>query len=97
MLDLQKATLDQSYNAMMAMRDQSEMMMQNVMDQATWIPAESKMVVKGWINTLKKSEYDCKQMMDDYFASIENFFMVPDMDQPSETPQAAKKPATAKK
>jgi hypothetical protein len=35
--------------------------------------------------------------MDDYFASIENFFMVPDMDQPSETPQAAKKPATAKK
>ena len=46
MLNLQKTTLDQSYNAMLAMQDQSEKMMQSVMEQATWIPDESKMVVK---------------------------------------------------
>ena len=96
MLDLQKTTLDQSYNAMLAMQDQSEKLMQNAMEQATWIPDESKMVVKGWINTLKKSEGDCKQMMDDYFASMENFFRVPEDDQSPETPQAAKKATAAK-
>ncbi len=96
MLDLQKTTLDQSYNAMLAMQDQSEKLMQNAMEQASWIPDESKMVVKGWINTMKKSEEDCKQMIDDYFASMENFFRVPEDDQSSETPQAAKKTATAK-
>jgi hypothetical protein len=96
MLDLQKTTLDQSYNVMLAMQDQSEKLMQGVMEQAAWIPDESKMVVKGWINALKKSESDCKQMMDDYFASIENFFVVPETTQPSEASKAANK-ATAVK
>ncbi len=96
MLNLQKTTLDQSYNAMLAMQDQSEKLMQNAMEQASWIPDESKMVGKGWINTMKKSEEDCKQMIDDYFASMENFFRAPEDDQSSETPQAAKKTATAK-
>lgn len=96
MLDLQKTTLDQSYNAMLAMQDQSEKMMQNVMEQAAWIPDEGKMVVKGWINTLKKNEDDCKQMMDDYFATIENFFRVPDTTQKSAKVKAAKKAPTTK-
>ena len=96
MLDLQKNALDQSYNAMLAMQDQSEKMMESVMEQVTWIPDESKMVVKGWINTMKKNEDDCKKMIDDYFASIENFFVVSDADQPSETPKADKKASPAK-
>ena len=96
MLDLQKNTLDQSYNVMLAMQDQSEKLMQSVMEQAAWIPDESKMVVKGWINTLKKNEGDCKRMIDDYYASIENFFMAPETTQPSEAPKAANKATAAK-
>ena len=96
MLDLQKTTLDQSYNVMLAMQDQSEKMMQSVMEQATWIPDESKMFAKGWTNTLKKSEDYCKKMIDDYFASVENLFVVSETDQSSETPKAAKKAGIAK-
>ena len=96
MLELQKTTLDQSYDVMMAMQDQSEKMMESVMEQATWIPDESKMVVKGWINTMKKNEDDCKKMIDDYFESVENFFVVSETDQAAETPKSAKKAGTAK-
>lgn len=96
MIDLQKTAIDQSYNTMQAMQDQSEKLMQGVMEQATWIPDESKMVVKGWINTMKKSEDDCKQMIDDYFASVENFFLVPDTTQKSAKAKTAKKAPTTK-
>ncbi len=96
LLDLQKTTFDQSYNVMLAMQDQSEKLMLNALEQAAWIPDESKMVAKGWINTLKKNEGDCKRMIDDYYASIENFFVVPESTHPSEAPQAANKATAAK-
>lgn len=84
MLDLQKATVDQSYNTMHAMQDHSEKLMQAVLEQALWIPDEGRQAVDGWINAVKKNEDDCKQMIDDYFTSVEQFFVAQ---------KTAKKPA----
>jgi len=74
MLDLQKATVEQSFNTMLVFQDHSEKLMQAVMEQATWMPDEGKQAVKGWINAVKKNEDDCKQMIDDYFLSVEQYF-----------------------
>jgi hypothetical protein len=74
MLNMQKATVDQSYNAMLVIQDHSEKIMQTVMEQATWLPDDSKKAVDGWISALKKNGDDYKQMIDDYFVSVESFF-----------------------
>jgi predicted DNA-binding protein len=58
------------------------------MDQAPWMPTEGKQAVNGWINAVKKNENDCKQMIDDYFTSVEDFFVAD---------KATEKPATAPK
>jgi len=86
MLSLQKATVDQSYNAMLVIQDHSEKIMQTVMEQATWLPEGSKQVVDDWIVAVKKNGTDYKQMLDDYFGSVEKFFT---------TEAAGKKPAKA--
>lgn len=76
MLDLQKATVNQTYNTMLVMQDHSEKLMQTFMEQAVWMPDEGKKAVNGWISAVKKNEVDCKQMIDDYFTSVEQFIVV---------------------
>jgi hypothetical protein len=91
MLSLQKATVDQSYNAMLVLQDHSEKIMQTVMEQAAWLPEGSKQVVDGWIGAVKKNGDDAKQMIDDYFDSVEKFFVTaPVVKKPAKT---ATKPA----
>jgi hypothetical protein len=98
MLSLQKATVDQSYNAMLVIQDHSEKIMQTVMEQATWLPEGSKQVVDGWIGAAKKNGTDYKQMLDDYFSSVEKFFVTETPVKKSAKPAAntATKPAATK-
>ena len=90
MLDLQKASVDQSFNALLVMQDHSEKLMQAFMDQAIWMPDEGRQAVNGWINAVKKNEEDYKEMIDDYFTSVEQFFMAPKAEKKTAKTAAAK-------
>ena len=74
MVDFQKTTFDNAYNAMVMAQEQTSSMMSLSLEQATWIPGEGKAVVKEWLNAYKKGSQDFKQAMDDNFKGVESFF-----------------------
>ncbi len=73
MIDFQKATFDNSYNAMVKMQEQGEAMLNMFIGQATWVPAEGKKVIGDWMSGVQKAREDFKKMVDEGFDSVENF------------------------
>ncbi len=74
MIDFQKTTFDNSFNAMVMLQEQAERMSNTLLDQATWMPAEGKKVVNDWVKAYKKGREDFKKVVDDNFKMVEAFF-----------------------
>jgi len=74
MVDFQKTTFDNAYNAMVMAQEQTNSMMSMSLEQATWIPGEGKAAVKEWLNACQKGSQDFKQAVDDSFKGVESFF-----------------------
>jgi polyhydroxyalkanoate synthesis regulator phasin len=74
MIEFQKATFDNSFNAMVTMQEQAEKMATTFLEQATWLPEEGKKVVTDWIKAYKKGYEDFKKAVDENFKRVEEFF-----------------------
>ncbi|MBF0509297.1 MAG: hypothetical protein HQK57_10280 [Deltaproteobacteria bacterium] len=74
MIEFEKATLDNTFNAMSMVQDQMEKMTNLMMDQAAWIPQEGKKVVNDYLATCRKTSSDFKTMMNDGFNQIQSCF-----------------------
>jgi len=74
MLDFQKATFDNSFNAMTTLQEQGEKMVDAFLGQAAWLPEEGKKVVTNWINTYKEGRVKFKDAVEDNFQKVEQFF-----------------------
>jgi len=74
MVEFQKATFDNSFNAMAMVQEQAERMINMGLDQANWLPEEGKKVVDAWLKSYKKGREDFKQIVDGNFARVEQFF-----------------------
>jgi hypothetical protein len=92
-IDFQKSTFDNSFNAMVMLQDQTERLTRTMMDQAGWLPEESKKMMDGWAQMVKKGRDDWKELVDDNFDKLADFFEEPS----AIMPQAkAQKPKPAK-
>jgi len=74
MIDFQKATFDNSFNAMTALQEQSEKMVSAFLDQATWLPAEGKKAIRNWIDAYNDGREKFKNAVEQNFAKVDAYF-----------------------
>ena len=74
MIDVQKATFENSFKTMVAMQDQGERMVNTWMEQATWMPQEGKQVLGEWVTACKKGREGYRQMVDENFEKAKEIF-----------------------
>jgi polyhydroxyalkanoate synthesis regulator phasin len=74
MIDFNKNTFDNSFNAMVMLQEQTEKMVNAFMDQATWLPEEGRKVINEWTKAYKKGCEDFRKAADENFKRVEDFF-----------------------
>jgi hypothetical protein len=74
MIDFQKTTFDNTFNAMVMLQEQTESMAGALLEQATWMPAEGKKAIDDWVKAYKKGREDFKKTVDENFKKVEDFF-----------------------
>ena len=74
MIDFQKATFDNTFTAVTMLQDQTERMVNTVIDQATWLPEESRRVIDEMVGAYKKGRTDFKGVMDENFEKMTDLF-----------------------
>jgi uncharacterized coiled-coil DUF342 family protein len=74
MIEFNKSTFDNSFNAIILMQEQTEKMVQTFLEQATWLPAEGKKVLNEWVTAYKKGRDEYKKAVDESFKKVEAYF-----------------------
>jgi hypothetical protein len=74
MIDFNKATFDNSFNAMVLLQEQTERMTKNFVDQATFLPDEGRKMFNEWIQTFKKGREEFKKVVDESYSRVEAYF-----------------------
>lgn len=74
MIDFNKTAFDNSFEAMAVLQDQTEKMVNTIIEQNTLIPEEGKKAVSDWIKSYKKGRNDFKTAADESFKKVESFF-----------------------
>ena len=74
MIDFQKTTFNNTFNGMVAFQEQSERMVNVLMEQSVWLPEDGKKAINEWGAAYKKGRDDFKKSVDDNFSKVEGFF-----------------------
>ncbi len=74
MIDFNKATFDNSFNAVIMLQEQTERMSNQLLDQASWLPEDGKKAIADWVNAYKTGRDDFKKNVDDSFKKVTEFF-----------------------
>jgi hypothetical protein len=74
MIDFNKSSFDNGFNAMVLIQDQTERAANALLDQATWLPAEGKKAIQDWVKTYKKGREELKKSVDASFKKVEEYF-----------------------
>ncbi|MFZ0612681.1 MAG: hypothetical protein WAM73_10615 [Desulfobacterales bacterium] len=69
-IDFQKATFDNTFSAAVMMQDQAERMFNTLLEQANWLPDESRRTIDEWVGACKKGRADFKGVIDENFAKL---------------------------
>ena len=70
MLDFQKTTFDNFFNAMVLVQEQGEKMTNTLFEQVSWLPEENKRLMDQWLTMAKKGRDDLKSAMDDNYKNV---------------------------
>jgi polyhydroxyalkanoate synthesis regulator phasin len=73
-IEFQKATFDNSFNALATLQEQGETMISTSLNQAEWLPEEGKKVIKDWLDNYKKARTEFKNTVDGNFKKVQEFF-----------------------
>ena len=74
MVDFNKATFDNTFNALIMLQEQAERMANTMLEQANWMPEEGRKAIADWVGAYKKGRTEFKGMVDESFAKVEEFF-----------------------
>lgn len=69
-IDLHKSSFDNSFNILISLQD---MMLNNFMEQALWLPPEGKKAFTNMMSIYKKGREDFKKLMDDGYKKVEEY------------------------
>jgi hypothetical protein len=70
-LGFQKTMLDNSFNAMIMVQDQTEKMVNGYLDQLPWVTDEGKKSLQTSVDITKKARDDFKKAVDEGFSKFE--------------------------
>jgi hypothetical protein len=73
MVDFQRISFENWFNAVSLMQDQAASSMDMVLGQSGWIPDDSRQSVKGWMDMLQKERVRFKDYMQKGFDDLEKF------------------------
>jgi hypothetical protein len=73
-IDFNKTAFDNSFEALIVVQDQTEKMVNSIIEQNTLLPAEGKKAVADWVKSYKKGRNDFKTAADEGFKKVESFF-----------------------
>lgn len=74
MIEFQKAAFNNTFNSIAMMQDQSEKMMQNLMQQNPMLPKQSMDAFNEWLKMCKKARDEYKNTVDEAFKNLESMF-----------------------
>ena len=74
MIDFQKATFDNTFNAMILLQEQAERMATMLLSQTQEIPEEGRKAINEWVEAYKKGRVDFKKSVDGSFKKVEDYF-----------------------
>ena len=72
MLQFNKTAFDNTYNALEMGREQNDKMINSFLEQANYIPEESKTAIRQWLESYKKGCQDLKTMMDQGYEQVKS-------------------------
>ena len=73
-IELYQATFDSTFNATALLQDQFEHVANTVLDQAQWLPAESRNAIDSWVDAYKTGRDNYKQFMDESYRKAHAYF-----------------------
>ncbi|MFO7494893.1 MAG: hypothetical protein R6X05_04570 [Desulfobacterales bacterium] len=74
MIDFNKATFDNTFNAMVMLQEQAERAANTLLEQSNWLPEDGKKAINEWVKAYKKGREDFKKVVDENFQKVESFF-----------------------
>lgn len=74
MIDFNRTTFDNTFGAMCMLQEQSEKMMNTFVEQAVWIPSESKKAINDMTAMFRKGCSEFKKAVDENFVKAESYF-----------------------
>jgi uncharacterized coiled-coil DUF342 family protein len=75
LLEFQKTTFDNMFNAMTILQEQTEKMVNMFLEQAPGLPAEGKDAVNEWLKTYKKGREAYKASVNESYKKVEDFLV----------------------
>jgi hypothetical protein len=74
MMAFNKSVMDNTFNAISTIQDQSAMMFTAFMDKAGWLPTDGKKAIADWISSYKKGRDDFKAATDEKYEKVAEYF-----------------------
>jgi len=72
-VEVQKTSFDNGYEALVTIQDNTEKMMKAILTQAPLIPQENKEALDEWVKMYRKGRDDFKHVLDDGYAKVEKY------------------------
>jgi len=80
-LDFQKSTFDNAFDAMLKIQDQSSSMTASLMGENKFLPEEGRKMLEEWRLSLRKNQFEFKKKFDDNYSQFMSF-LAPETSEP---------------
>lgn len=70
-IDFQKLSFSNWYNAVSMVQDQAVAAMDTLLDQATWMPEEGRQAIQSWVSVCQEERDRFKLYVDEGFIGLE--------------------------
>lgn len=74
-MELQKTAIDNTYDSIIALQNQTEKMAYSFLEQIPYIPQDSIKMLDEWSGMYKKSQGEYKKSFDENYKKLEDFFV----------------------
>lgn len=73
-IEFQKTTFDNSFKAMATLQQQSEQMVNMILDQTPWLPPEGRKAVVEWLSAYQTGRDEFRAYVESNFEKVKNYF-----------------------
>jgi hypothetical protein len=74
LLAYHKTAFDNTFRSVSALQEQTEKMMGNFLQQASWLPSETKEAITQWLDAYKKGREEFKKTADQNYEKVTQYF-----------------------